>query len=312
MTITVNPTRNEYTATASQAVFNYTFKIFAETDLNVYQTLAGNKADDMADIITTYTVTGVGDSAGGTIILTTGAAVGDLITIVSDIPETRSIDYQNNGDFVPGTVNDDFDKMVSLVKQVEDFASRTLLFQESEQGASGFDLPSPVAGEFLRWNPAANGVEGAAPNLGLGDMISANNLSDVTSPATSRVSLGLGNVDNTSDATKALTLVGQTSLTGAAKLPAGTTVQRPSGVDGYFRFNATLNVFEGYKDGAWGEIGGASASGGGTDQIFVENDQNVTTDYTVAADKNAMSTGPITVDSGVTVTIASGARWVIL
>jgi len=41
-------------------------------------------------------------------------------------------------------------------------------------------------------------------------------------------------------------------------------------------------------------------------------EQNVTTDYTITGTKNAMSTGAVTVNSGVTVTVSSGSRWVVL
>jgi hypothetical protein len=54
------------------------------------------------------------------------------------------------------------------------------------------------------------------------------------------------------------------------------------------------------------------AKGGGTDAIFYENDQAVTTNYTIGTNKNAMSAGPITVNAGVTVTVPSGSRWVIV
>jgi hypothetical protein len=53
-------------------------------------------------------------------------------------------------------------------------------------------------------------------------------------------------------------------------------------------------------------------TGGGTNLAFVQNDQLVTANYTIPATKNAMSTGPITVDSGVTVTVSSGARYVVI
>lgn len=53
-------------------------------------------------------------------------------------------------------------------------------------------------------------------------------------------------------------------------------------------------------------------TGGGTDQVFIQNDQTVTADYTIPANKNAMSTGPITVNAGVTVTVSSGARYVVI
>jgi hypothetical protein len=57
---------------------------------------------------------------------------------------------------------------------------------------------------------------------------------------------------------------------------------------------------------------GGGATGGGTDQVFVENDQIVSFDYTLTANKNASSTGPITVNSGVSVTVPSGSRWVVI
>ena len=57
-------------------------------------------------------------------------------------------------------------------------------------------------------------------------------------------------------------------------------------------------------------VGGAT--GGGADSVFYENGKTITTNYTITSGSNAMSTGPVTVNSGVTVTIPSGSRWVIL
>lgn len=62
--------------------------------------------------------------------------------------------------------------------------------------------------------------------------------------------------------------------------------------------------------GATGFSGGATGAGG--DQIFWENNQNVTTNYTITTNKNAMSAGPITVNSGVIVTIPSGSVWTVV
>ena len=56
----------------------------------------------------------------------------------------------------------------------------------------------------------------------------------------------------------------------------------------------------------------AGATGGGSDEVFYENDQNVTTDYTITNGKNAMSAGPITIDSGVTVTVGAGETLTIV
>jgi hypothetical protein len=77
------------------------------------------------------------------------------------------------------------------------------------------------------------------------------------------------------------------------------------------RFNTTISQYEGYDGAAWTSIGGG-ATGGGSDNVFYENAQAVTTDYTLSAGTNAMSTGPITINSGVTVTVGTGQTWVVL
>jgi hypothetical protein len=99
--------------------------------------------------------------------------------------------------------------------------------------------------------------------------------------------------------------------TGAFQVPFGTTGQRPTAATGQVRFNSTLTQFEGYNGTAWGKIGGG-ATGGGSDDVFIENGQTVTTNYTLTAGKNAVSAGPITVNSGITVTVPSGASWSIV
>jgi len=101
------------------------------------------------------------------------------------------------------------------------------------------------------------------------------------------------------------------SGTGTIRLPNGTTAERPSPTAGMIRYNTTENTFEGYAAGQWGSIGGG-ATGAGGDQVFYENELTVTASYTLTTARNAMSTGPITIDSGVTVTVPTGQRWVIL
>lgn len=90
------------------------------------------------------------------------------------------------------------------------------------------------------------------------------------------------------------------SGTGYVQMPVGATTDRPaSPADGMFRYNSTLDLFEGYVNGAWGQVGGdAGATGGGPDEVFIENDQVVTISYTIPSTKNAMTTGPITLGGG--------------
>ena len=59
-------------------------------------------------------------------------------------------------------------------------------------------------------------------------------------------------------------------------------------------------------------VAAAGATGGGTDKIFYENGQTVTTNYTITNNTNAMSAGPVTINSGIAVTIGTGENWTIV
>jgi hypothetical protein len=88
-----------------------------------------------------------------------------------------------------------------------------------------------------------------------------------------------------------------------------------AGGQGTIRYNTTLSRFEGNNGTEWGGIGGgggsggSGATGGGQNQVFYENEQNVTVSYTIPAATNAMTAGPITVNPGFagTATISDGA-----
>ena len=103
------------------------------------------------------------------------------------------------------------------------------------------------------------------------------------------------------------------NYTSSLNIPSGTTAQRDgSPAVGMLRHNTTLNQFEGYNNGAWGAIGGGSGTtGGGTDELFLETDQTMTTNYTLTANKNAMTISPV-INSGVTITVPAGAILVII
>jgi hypothetical protein len=107
-------------------------------------------------------------------------------------------------------------------------------------------------------------------------------------------------------------VVRRTGATGSAIVPTGDESERDGSPSaGYFRFNTDVSKFEGYNGTSWGSVGGG-ATGGGSDAVFIENDQTVTVDYVLPSTKNASSTGPIEIEDGVTVTVSSGSRWVVL
>ena len=88
---------------------------------------------------------------------------------------------------------------------------------------------------------------------------------------------------------------GEFNGTGSLKLPSGNTSQRAgTGI----RYNTTFGQYEGFdtNTSSWSSIGGG-ATGSSGNQVFYENDQSVTASYTIPTNKNASTTGPMTVDS---------------
>lgn len=113
-----------------------------------------------------------------------------------------------------------------------------------------------------------------------------------------------------------VTISGNQTITGQKtfnwiKLPVGTTATRPTGQTGLVRFNTDRNQFEGYNNTTWSGIGDQPV-GGGTNRVFFENDIVMTDNYTITSGKNAMSAGPITVNSGVVLTIPAGSVYTIV
>ena len=103
------------------------------------------------------------------------------------------------------------------------------------------------------------------------------------------------------------------NYTTALRIPVGTTAQRSgSPATGDLRFNSTLGSAEIYNGSAFAAVGGGSGTtGGGSDELFLETDQTMTTNYTLTSNKNAMTISPV-INSGVTLTVPSGAILVIL
>ena len=107
------------------------------------------------------------------------------------------------------------------------------------------------------------------------------------------------------------------SSTGFLKVPVGNNAQQPgqsgapSAAAGQFRYNSDTGQFEGYTT-SWGAIGGgAGATGGGTDEVFLETGQTITTTYSLTAGKNAITVSP-TINNNVEVTVPNAATLVIL
>lgn len=94
--------------------FTYSFEIFNENDVLVYVDAT------LKTITTDYTVTGVGNDTGGTVVFTSAPANGTVVTLLRSTSRARSADYQQSGAFKADVINADLDRL-SAVDQELDF-----------------------------------------------------------------------------------------------------------------------------------------------------------------------------------------------
>jgi len=106
----------------------------------------------------------------------------------------------------------------------------------------------------------------------------------------------------------ASTVVSKTSATGSGVLPAGTTAQRDGSPSaGYLRWNTTDTSAEVYDGSAWAAVGG----GNSTTEGLYEHANTIAANYSITAGNNALTAGPITINTGVSVTVPTGSTWVV-
>lgn len=102
--------------------------------------------------------------------------------------------------------------------------------------------------------------------------------------------------------------VAKTSSTGSAIVPKGTSAQRDgTPLDGYLRFNSTLNIFEGYYNGTWQAVGGGQMFGTAVVKAISYNAQSIAENITIPTNTNAYSVGNVTLENGYTVTIENNS-----
>ena len=254
---------------------------------------------------TASTISGTTLTIGGTI---TGTyAVGQYIWGASVVPNTY-ITALGTGTGGAGTYTVSVAQTVgSTTIYASASAKNRLRFTDTDTSATA---NQPIG--TVEWY----GSDASTPGAGVKGFIQV--VSESTSPDTAMVFGVSNNVAGDVSAEEVLRIASSGSLSAGTtvtdfwRIPQGTTAERPaSAANGQLRFNTDLSKFEGYNGTAWTSVGGG-ATGGGSDTVFFENTRTVTTNYTLSSSNNAHSVGPITVNSGITVTIPSGARWVVL
>jgi hypothetical protein len=127
MTISSTTVKNSYSGDGSTTAFSYTFKIFADSDLQVI--IRDASATETVKTITThYTVSGAGDANGGSVTFTSGniPASGETVVLRRAVPQTQAIDYIANDPFPAESHEEGLDRAMMTLQQVQEEVDRSI------------------------------------------------------------------------------------------------------------------------------------------------------------------------------------------
>ncbi len=263
--------RIQYTGDGTQSAFAYPFPVFNDADLKIY-------VDGVLQTLSTdYAVTGSGNSSGGIVTFTTPPATALTVTLVRELSVARTTDFQESGEFRAKVINDELDRLIAMIQETGSRLTRTLRLAETD-GDATLALPDKTAraNTYLGFNAsgdiiAAPGTDNAVPVSAFGATL-IDDADAVSAHATLGLVIGTDVLAPTGDASQLVNL--------------------PASGGGYFK----------------GENGTTGTSAG---DIFRVNEQELNTDVSIAATENAQATGPLSIATGITLSVASGGTLVI-
>ena len=144
--------RIRYTADGALTGFDYPFAIFKAEDLQVYfnETLQTGG----------YTVSGAGETDGGTVTFASAPSSGTIITFTRKLNIERLSDFQEGGALRANVLNSELDYQVACLQEVADNLNRSMVLPPYAVGTDiNLTLPTPAAGKAIVWNSDGTNLE---------------------------------------------------------------------------------------------------------------------------------------------------------
>jgi hypothetical protein len=280
------------------------------------------------------------DIAGGTGVTTTGSGNTLTVAIGQPVATSDNVQFAN----VVATGNLTVNGTTTTINTTNTTVTDSLV--EYGTGTSG--TPANDAGIVIERGSEANAFMGFDESankftVGTGTFTGAStgnlsittgtlvaNIEGATVSTTGNITVGgtvdgrdvaadgtkLDTVETNADVTDAANVesagaVMESGANASAKIPAGTTAQRDASPSaGFLRWNTTLPRAEIYTGSEWSLVGG----GNSTKQVAWEHESVLASgeNYAMEDGNNAISAGPITIDSNSSFTVGSGSVWAIV
>jgi len=160
MTVSNTTSKIRYTGNGTTTAFTFPFKIFDNTDLEVYLITTATGASVLQTITTHYTVAITENADGGTVTMVTAPASTEELLIKRVLPRTQAVDLPAVSNFPEESIENALDKLTMLTAELEEAIDRTFALGETVDD-SGIDttLPTPSANKVIGWDSAGTALE---------------------------------------------------------------------------------------------------------------------------------------------------------
>lgn len=172
MSLSAATRRVSYAGNGSTTAFSFPYKFFANADIVVVLRVNSTGVETTKTITTHYTVTGVGESAGGTVTMVTAPAVGETLTLYADPAIAQGLDLTENDSLPAESVEAQLDKLVIMLQRLKDRVDRTVRLTDGYSASFDPKLPALLtadstivvndAGTAFELGPTVAVIEAAA------------------------------------------------------------------------------------------------------------------------------------------------------
>lgn len=307
-------------------VFSFSFEARLASEIKVSNILS----TVLDPVLTGFTVTLNPSGEGGTVKFDVAPANQLKFYIFRETALTQLVSVSSQQKYDPEVVEGVWDKMTFQIQELADQTARAV---KVVPGQTGDELLTAIATAEATSTAAAAAAATDANAAAVSAQAASNDAAAVNAALTAFPTLGApqalkwirvaasGLAYELRTIAQAIVDLGfWTALTGSARIPKGTTAERDAVPDqGMIRYNTTLGRYEGYAaDNSWKPIGGGGlfkgengTVGSSAGDIFRVNEQELNTNTTIDGTENAQAAGPLTIASGITLTISTGGNLVI-
>lgn len=151
--------RIQYVANGTSTVYEFPFAIFDASDVDVY-------LNDTKQASTSFTVSGVRDSDGGSVTFATAPASGVIVSLVRNLSIARTSDFQEGGALRANVLNDELDYQIACQQQIAENLNRSMVLPPyAVDSELDLTLPTPSAGKAIVWNSDGTNLENSTVSV---------------------------------------------------------------------------------------------------------------------------------------------------